>query len=142
MKNPDNNLGFLLHDTARLMRRNFNRDIQDMEITQAQWQILFNISRNEGIRQAQLADMLEMQPISIARLVDRMEQAGWIKRLPDPNDRRAVNLFLEKKAEDLVDSLRARAAGTREKSLKGISQPEQAQLTDILQRMRDNLAAG
>lgn len=142
MKNTEHSFGFLILDTARLMRRNFNRDIQDLNITQAQWQILFHISRNDGIRQAQLADTLEMQPISVARLIDRMQSAGWVRRSPDPNDRRAVNLHLEEKAEGVLDLLRERAIGTREKILRGISEAEQMQLLDILQRMRTNLTAG
>ena len=142
MKNTEHSFGFLILDIARLMRRNFNRDIQDLNITQAQWQILFHISRNDGIRQAQLADTLEMQPISVARLIDRMQSAGWVRRSPDPNDRRAVNLHLEEKAEGVLDLLRERAIGTREKILRGISEAEQMQLLDILQRMRTNLTAG
>ena len=83
---PIENFGFLIHDVARLMRRDFNRKVQDLGLTQAQWQILVRILHMEGARQSQIADVLEMQPISVARMVDRMAAAGWVERRPDPQD--------------------------------------------------------
>jgi DNA-binding MarR family transcriptional regulator len=140
MKETANSFGFLLQDVARLMRRNFNRDIQDLDLTQAQWQILFHVARNEGLRQAQLAEILEMQPISVARQIDRMEAAGWLRRVPDPGDRRAVNLYVEKKAEPILETLRSRGAALRRGALKGISEEEQKIFTDVLARLRGNLS--
>lgn len=136
---PTNSIGFLLQDVARILRRNFNRNIHDLELTQAQWQVLVYVFHHPGIRQAQLAEMLEMQPISIARLIDRMEGSGWVRRTPDPADRRAVNLYLEDKAEPILKTLRTRGAATLKHAFQGISEEDQAIVLNILQRMRGNL---
>lgn len=132
-------LGFVMQDVARLMRRNFNRRVQDLGLTQAQWQILVRIGHMEGARQSQIADILEMQPISVARMVDRMETAGWVERRPDPQDRRAVNLYLTAKAEPILEEMRARGGLTKALALTGISEQERDVMMTILQKMRDNL---
>src|SRR3546814_9002902 len=77
---PDRSLGFLLNDVSRLMRRNLNRRVQALGLTQSQWRALAYLSRQEGINQATLADTLEVQPITLARLIDRLEAAGWVER--------------------------------------------------------------
>lgn len=137
--NPLESFGFLLHDVARLMRRDFNRKVQDLGLTQAQWQILVRILHMEGARQSQIADVLEMQPISVARMVDRMEASGWVERRPDPQDRRAVNLFLTDKAEPILEQMWERAAQTRALAAAGLSDDEQQTLIRILQTMRSNM---
>jgi DNA-binding MarR family transcriptional regulator len=132
-------VGFLLHDAARLLRRRFNRRVSQLGLTQAQWQLLAYLSRQEGLRQAQIADYLEMQPISVARLVDRMETNGWIERRPDPEDRRAVNLYITAKAEPILEKMWEHAAVSRTEAFAGISKADQDKLFDILSRMRENL---
>src|SRR3546814_4821449 len=87
---PDRSLGFLLNDVSRLMRRNLNRRVQALGLTQSQWRALAYLSRQEGINQVTLADTLEVQPITLARLIDRLEAAGWVERRRHPSDRRAV----------------------------------------------------
>ena len=133
-------LGFILSDTARLMRRNFNRQVQSLNLTQAQWQILVLLGRHEGLRQVQLADALELQPISIARLIDRMQVAGWVERRPDPNDRRAVRLFLTEQANPILDQMRQHSALMHEQALEGIDATDQAELLQLLLQIRENLA--
>ena len=137
--NPLESFGFLLHDVARLMRRDFNRKVQDIGLTQAQWQILVRISHMEGARQSQIADVLEMQPISVARMIDRMEAAGWVERRPDPQDRRAVNLYLTGKAEPILEQMWERAAQTRALAGTGLSTDDQQTLLRILRSMRANM---
>jgi MarR family transcriptional regulator, transcriptional regulator for hemolysin len=132
-------LGFALSDVARLMRRNFNRRVQSLGLTQAQWLLLARIARHEGAKQAQLAEILEMQPISVARLIDRMEAAGWVERRRDPNDRRAVNLYLTKKAKPILDELWDRAEETQALALAGLSQAAREDLTRALVAIRENL---
>jgi MarR family transcriptional regulator, transcriptional regulator for hemolysin len=135
------NLGFLLQDVARLMRSDFNRRVEELELTQAQWRALALLWRNPGISQRQLAQILEMQPISVARLIDRMQKRGWVERRPDPADRRAVKLYLTERAEPIMTRMRKHAADMRAFALGGVSQKEQKQLLDVLFRMRTNLAA-
>ncbi len=139
-QNGVENIGFMVQDVARLMRREYNRRVQVTGMTQAQWRAIMVLWRNPGISQARLADILEMQPISVARLLDRMQGASLVERQPDPTDRRAVRLFLSDKAEPLRQRLCAYGAETRKLVLEGISPKEQEQLMDILNRMRANMA--
>ncbi len=142
MNKMQESFGFVLQDVARLMRRDFNRRVQDLGLTQAQWQILVRISKMEGApRQSQIADMLEMQPISVARMIDRMVAAGWVERRPDKDDRRAVNLYLTDKVEPILEQMRLRAVETRELSAAGLSKEDQVTLLNILQKMKNNLAS-
>ena len=129
----------MLSDVARLMRRNFNRRVQSLGLTQAQWMLLARIARHEGSRQAQLAEILEMQPISVARLIDRMEASGWVERRKDPTDRRAVNLYLTKKAEPILDELWDRADETQTVALEGLSPEEREAVIKALETIRENL---
>jgi len=133
---PEQSLGFVLNDVARLMRRNFNRRVQELELTQAQWLALIHISRNQGMKQSELADILEVQPISIGRLIDRMEAAGWVERRPDPADRRAINLYLTDKA---LTKMQKHGSAIRAQALSGVSETEQEIMLRALFVMRKNL---
>ncbi len=135
------NLGFMLQDVARLMRREFNRRVEEMELTQAQWRALAILSRNPGMWQCHLADMLEMQPISVARLIDRMQAAGWVERRADKGDRRAMQLFLTKESVPTLKRLKKHGAGCRGDALRGISTAEQEQFMSVLLKMRANITA-
>ncbi len=132
-------LGFIISDVARLIRRNFNRQVQHLGLTQAQWQVLAHLSRNEGMRQIQLAEALEMQPISVARIIDRMQAAGWVERRADPADRRAFNLYLTAKANPILDQMWALGTATRLQTLAGIPAHEQDLVLKALLQMRENL---
>lgn len=137
---PKPSLGFVISDVARLIRRNFNRRVQHLGLTQAQWQVLAHLARNEGIRQIQLADVLDMQPISVARIIDRMEAAGWVERRPDPADRRAVNLYLAPKANPILTQMWEHGADTRQQALQHIPASQQELLLQLLLTMRENLS--
>ncbi len=101
--------------------------------------LLARIARHEGAKQAQLAELLEMQPISVARLIDRMEASGWVERRPDPKDRRAVNLYLTKKAEPILGELWERAEETQTIALAGLSTANREDLLKALETVRENL---
>lgn len=137
--NPDCNIGFMLQDVARLMRREFNRRVQELGLTQAQWRALSLMGRKPGMRQRDLAEILEMQPISVARLLDRLQAAGWVERKADPEDRRAARLYLTDRAEPILSKLRQHGADTRAVALANVSEDERKSLLDILQRMRRNM---
>jgi DNA-binding MarR family transcriptional regulator len=131
----------MLNDTARLLRRNFNRRVQSLGLTQAQWRLLARIAIDEGAKQAQIAEVLEMQPISVARLIDRMEAAGWVERRRDPTDRRAVNVYLTEKAQPILDELWQRADETQAIALAGVPRDARDQLLRTLETVRENLIA-
>lgn len=131
--------GFLLSDTARLLRRRFDDRARQHGATRAQWKALLGISRHEGINQGGLADLLEVEPITLCRMVDRMEDAGLVQRRRDPKDRRAWQLFLTDKAHPILEELRATAAELTEQALRGIPQTKIDEVTDTLNHIRENL---
>jgi MarR family transcriptional regulator for hemolysin len=132
-------VGALLADVSRLLRRNFNRRAQSLGLTQAQWLALARLSRNEGINQACLADQLEVQPITLARLVDRLEANGWVERRPDPSDRRAQRLFLTPQVAPLLERMNLLASETRDEAMAGLPEAARRQLVETLSVMKSNL---
>jgi DNA-binding MarR family transcriptional regulator len=140
MPDPQLTIGFLLHDTARLMRRDFERRSRGTGLTRAQWAVLAHLQRTEGSSQAQLADILDIEPITLVRLVDRLEAAGWVVRRPDPDDRRIRRLFLTETAKPLMEQFQELAEATRAAALNGLSAAEREQLTALLLRVRGNLS--
>ncbi len=140
MKTGKDTIGFLVNDAARLMRKDFERRARSLGLTRAQWQTLFHLARNEGCNQATLADLLDVEPITLARTVDRLEGSGLVERRADPTDRRARLLFLGERAHPLLEELRALGAETREITLAGISEHERTLLMTLLSKMRANLS--
>jgi MarR family transcriptional regulator for hemolysin len=98
----DRSFGFLVNDVARLFGRRFTQNGKRLGLTRAQCRTIGYLARNEGINQAGLADLLEIRPMTLVRQIDRMEDAGWIERRPDPNDRRARRLYLTGKARPIL----------------------------------------
>jgi len=141
MSDPDldRSLGFLLHDIARLMRKRFDQRARHLGMTRAQWQLLSHLARHEGINQSGLAEILEIEPITLARLVDRMVEAGWVERRPHPSDRRQRCLYLTAKARPRFADLRALAAEVFEDVLCDFNLDERDTLLELLGRMRRSL---
>ncbi|MAZ33763.1 MAG: MarR family transcriptional regulator [Thalassospira sp.] len=138
---PKQNIGFLMKDVARLMRRNFMRHAGDFGLTQAQMQAMAYVARKEGIRQVTLAEMLEIQPITTARLIDKLVEEGLVERRPDPDDRRAVQLYVTAKATELLERIMVVAASAREEAMIGITPEMQEMLISVLGKMHENLMA-
>lgn len=132
-------LGFLLHDVARLLRKRFEQRAKESGLTRAQWQALAYLSRNEGIQQGSLADLLEVEPITLGRVVDKLEQRGLIERRSHPTDRRIWQLFLREAARPLVEQLREIGDATRQDALAGLSGEERRRLVEALTTMKSNL---
>ncbi|MSO98213.1 MAG: MarR family transcriptional regulator [Rhodospirillaceae bacterium] len=130
---------FLLHDVAWLMRRDFHAHAHEMNMTQVQARALANIARNEGIVQAALAQRLEIQPMTLGRLTDRMEKSGLVQRRRDTKDRRAIGLYLTRAAGPALKKIRALAGDMRERSLRGFRAVDEDQLIALLERMKRNL---
>jgi MarR family transcriptional regulator for hemolysin len=137
---PEPSMGFLLADVARLMRRNFDRRAQQIGLSRAQWQVLAWLKRNEGISQASLAELLEMSPMTLVRLIDKLEAGGLVQRRPRPGDRRSYQLYLADHAHPLLDRLWEMGAQTRRQAQAGVSKAEEALLLDVLTTIRRNLA--
>jgi len=132
-------LGFLISDVSRLMRRRFDERARLIGVTRAQWRTLTTLSRNEGINQGGLADLLEVEPITLCRMIDRLEEAGLVERRRDPADRRAWLIFLTTKAHPLLAQLRGLADGMIEGALQGLDDTRRAALMETLGVIRTNL---
>lgn len=132
-------LGFLLHDVARLMRRRFDRQAQELGLTRAQWSVLFHLHRNEGCTQAAIAQRMDLQPISLARLIDRLEADGWVERRAHPADRRAKCLYLTGKVAPILEQMQAISTQVRAEAVSGMDADEVEQLLDMLETIKGNL---
>lgn len=135
---PGWDVGFLISDASRMLRRIFNERITPLGLTQAQWRALAHLSRNEGLNQVSLAELLEVQPITVARLIDKLVAAGLVERRPDPNDRRAQRLFLTNQAAPVLDHIWEIADEIYDVVLSGLSPAERSTLDDLLTRIRAN----
>ena len=131
--------GFLMHDVSRLLRKSFDRHAKTIGLTRAQWRVLAHLSRNEGIKQAGRAELLEINPITLAGLLARLGADGWVERRPDPHDKRARRLFLTDKGRPILVELRVVALSVREEALSGLRAREQDQLIDQLVVVKENL---
>lgn len=136
----DENEAFFIHEIARHMRTCFDRRCQPLGLTRSQWHVLATLRRNEGINQAALAQLMEMEPISLTCLLDRMEVAEMIERRRDPSDRRANLIYLNPKAAGLIKHIRQKSVELRHEALDGFSSSEHKQLLDYLRRIKVNLA--
>lgn len=132
-------LGFLISDVSRLMRRRFDERARQIGVTRAQWRTLTMLSRHEGINQGGLADLLEVEPITLCRMIDRLEEAGLVERRRDPADRRAWLIFLTAKAHPLLTQLRGLADDMIENALSGLTQAKRTALMETLSVIRANL---
>src|SRR3954453_13700996 len=94
MASPQPNLGFVLHDVARLLRKRFEQRVRGLGLTRSQWQVLFLLAQHEGINQVGLAEILEIEPITLLRILDRLEAAGLVERRTHAADRRVRLLYL------------------------------------------------
>jgi DNA-binding MarR family transcriptional regulator len=133
-------IGYLLNDSARLFRRAFNARTRDTGITALQWRLITYLKRHEGIRQGPLADLLEVEPITLSRMVDRLSEAGLIERRADPTDRRAWRLHLTARAGDMLSEMRPIAERLAEEATEGLSKDEREQLVALVEKVRANLS--
>jgi MarR family transcriptional regulator, transcriptional regulator for hemolysin len=136
----DRSFGFLVTDVARLFGRRFSHHGKRLGLTRAQCRTLGYLARNEGTNQAGLADVLEIRPMTLVRQIDRMEEAGWIERRPDPADRRARRLFLTDKARPILGRIWSVANETRDEALARLTAREAEQLLDLLYRVHATLS--
>ena len=137
---PDPVFGFLVHDISRLLRKRFDRRARDIGLTKSQWIVLAHLARHEGIHQGGLAEILELEPATLARHLDRLEDTGWIERRPDPSDRRAWRLHLTAKATPVLEKMGGLVEVTTQEALAGLSRDERERLQSYLLTIRANLA--
>ncbi len=132
-------LGFLLHEVARLLRRRFEQNAKNSGLTRSQWQVLSYLSHNEGINQTKLADLLDIEPITLGRIADKLQAAGLLERTTDPSDRRVWLLRSTASAKPKLEQVRRLGDLTRGEALEGISDTDRERLVEILQSLKINL---
>jgi MarR family transcriptional regulator for hemolysin len=132
---------FTIMDVARLLKTYADQRARQFGISRAQWAVLIRIDRSEGLKQTELADMLDLQPITLTRLLDRLAENGLIERRSDPNDRRANRLYLMPAAKPLLDRLSDLGADMMEIVLDGISAASIERTLKELGSVKDNLRA-
>ena len=131
-------LPFEIGETAHALRKAFDRLATGLGVTRAQWKVLFKLTRTPGLRQVELADMLDLEPITLCRIVDRLEDAGLVERSRDPEDRRAWRLHVSAKARPLIDKLQAVGADLVEQAFAGIDGKDIELTRQVLARIREN----
>lgn len=134
------NFGFILNDVARLLRTAFDRRVKSLGLTRSQWWVLNHLFRNDGATQSELADILEIEKATLGRLLDRLEQKGWIQRQAAAGDRRAKRVFLTEEVEPALKAMRAAAAELRRDALVGLSAEDQTRFVDALLAVKGNLS--
>jgi MarR family transcriptional regulator, transcriptional regulator for hemolysin len=126
-------------DVARLLKTYADQRARQFGISRAQWAVLIRIERNEGLKQSELAELLDLQPISLTRLLDRLAANGLIERRADPNDRRANRLYLTPAAKPLLGRLSELGADMMETVLDGLDEKSIERMLKQLVAMKDNL---
>lgn len=134
------NFGFDLAETSRMLRREFDRRAAALGVTRAQWRVLARLRRQDGLRQVDLAEALDVEPITLCRMIDRLADAGLVERRRDEKDRRAWRVFLTDKAAPLLDKLHVLGAAFIADALDGIADEELAQVIATLAVVRTNLS--
>ena len=132
-------LAFLLHDVARLLKKRLEQNSRGSGLTRSQWQILAYLAQNEGINQKGLAELLEIEPITLGRIVDKLETLGLIERHPHPTDRRTWLLHLVEAARPKLEQIRELGDVTHEEALAGVSEDDRQHLLKTLQALKANL---
>ena len=131
-------LPFEIGETAHALRKAFDRRAFGLGVTRAQWKVLFRLERQPGLRQIELADLLDIEPITLSRIIDRLEEARLVERVADPADRRAWRLHVAKTAQPLIEKLRAVANEMTAQAFEGIPSEDIEIARQVLGRVREN----
>jgi MarR family transcriptional regulator, transcriptional regulator for hemolysin len=135
------NFGFLLKDVSRRYVLRFEQRAREISLTLPQCKALVRLEKNEGVSQARLAELAEVEPMTMVRILDRMEADGFLERRRDPVDRRARCLYLTRKAKPLLDEIWRLSELTRAETFAGIGRREREGFMSLLERMHGNVCA-
>ena len=135
----DVNFLFTLGELQRLVRAYADKEAARFGMTRAQWAVLAKVERNEGLKQSELAEQMEMQPITLTRLIDKLAEAGLIERRGDDTDRRVNRLYLKKAARPLLAKLAVLLGELTDTALQGISPAEAERLMTHLEAIKENV---
>ena len=135
----DMNFLFVLAELQRLVRAYADKEAARYGITRAQWAVLAKVERNEGLKQTELAELLEMQPITLTRLIDKLCDAGWIERRGDTADRRVNRLYLRKAGRQLLGKMSGLRSELTATALDGINPADAHRLLAQLEQIKENV---
>ena len=138
MNGEQQNFGFLLADVSRLLRKLFDQKMGVLGLSRAQWRLIVNLRRRQGLSQSELAELLEIEKPTLVGLIDRMEETGWVERRSDPKDRRIKRIFLVPDAAQL-DELGEAAEGSLADAIGGIDPVRLADCEALIQQIKSNL---
>jgi MarR family transcriptional regulator for hemolysin len=138
-RSPRREFAFLVNDVARLLKTYADQRARRFGMTRAQWAVLVRVQRSEGLKQNELAGLLDLQPITLTRLIDRLCDNGLIERRNDPNDRRAKRLFLTPAAQPVLDKMAKVSEEMMATALRGTDAGAIAQMAGQLSLLKDNL---
>jgi DNA-binding MarR family transcriptional regulator len=140
-KTEDMSFGYLFNDVTLLFRKHFDRRAVKFGLTRAQWRATKMLYHREGLRQTELAEWLEMEPIAVGRVIDRLQAAGFVERRADPRDRRAWRLYITEQARVIVGDMELIARDLRKDATRGIASDELAAALGVINRIKENLQA-
>lgn len=133
--------GFILRDVSRLYVERFEQHAASLGLTLLQCRALVRLSEGEGVSQVKLAELTDLEPMALVRILDRMEAEGWLERRIDPRDRRVRCLYLTRKAKPLLEDIRRLMDLTWGDAFAGIPKSKSELLTELLDTVRSNLMA-
>ncbi|HEY9090549.1 MarR family transcriptional regulator [Parasphingorhabdus sp.] len=133
------NIGFLIGDISRLIRRTFDKRAKSIGITRPQWRVLTWLQRHEGLNQSALAERLELDAMTLCRMVDRLQAAELVERRADAEDRRAWRLFLTPKGSEMMQKLAPVGEELLQEAMTGLNGSEQEQVLQLLERIHANM---
>lgn len=132
--------GFLSYEISHIIRQRFNKAAEPIGFTHSQWRALVHLSENQNCRQIDLAEILEIKPITLVKQIDLLEEAGLVRRNKDMEDRRAYRLEITAKALPIIDQLWKIADAVETQVLSALTREEQQQITIVLERIKSSLS--
>ncbi|MGB0576431.1 MAG: MarR family winged helix-turn-helix transcriptional regulator [Alphaproteobacteria bacterium] len=138
-REPPDHVGYLIGDVSRMLRTVYDRRVEPLGLTRAQWRVLARISRIEGCTQTELAAELEIEKPTLGKLIERLEKKEWVERRPDENDARTKRVFLTKRAGPVLNEMFSLADDVLDAAIAGLSRKEADQLNAALLQVKSNL---
>ena len=137
--NWDERLGFLLHDVSRMRRTVFDEYMRPLHITRSQWSVLAYVAKHDGLIQSDLAHALKLGKAALGALLDHLEEAAWVRRAADRQDRRAKRVYLTSAVALRVEQMQAHSHAMSERILAGLAPEERQHLEALLHKVKRNL---
>ena len=139
-RDPPDHVGYLIGDVSRMLRTVYDRRVEPLGLTRAQWRVLARISRIEGCTQTELAAELEIEKPTLGKLIERLEEKEWVTRRPDENDARIKRVFLTKRSGPVLNEMFSLADDVLDAAIAGLSRQEADQLNAALLQVKSNLS--